>query len=80
LEVVLISVTDCGKGVSQEIQEQIFHPFFTTKPVSKGTGLGLSVSRGIIEAHGGQLYIDNDSPNTRFCILLVSKSNASDAA
>jgi len=65
-----ISVTDCGPGVPLKVQEKLFQPFFTTKEVGKGTGLGLSISRSIVESHGGKLFVDNGSPNTRFVIQL----------
>jgi signal transduction histidine kinase len=53
---VEIAIADNGPGMSKQVQKQIFHPFFTTKPVGKGTGLGLAISYQIIkERHGGQL-------------------------
>jgi signal transduction histidine kinase len=55
-EKLLISIKDNGSGIKSEIQEQIFNPFFTTKPVGQGTGLGLSISHQIIvEKHQGKL-------------------------
>ncbi|MBD2523896.1 ATP-binding protein [Nostoc sp. FACHB-133] len=55
-ERLLISIKDNGPGMKSEIQEQIFNPFFTTKPVGQGTGLGLSISHQIIvEKHQGKL-------------------------
>jgi two-component system sensor histidine kinase TtrS len=56
---VIVTVSDTGPGLSEEIREQVFNPFITTKP--KGMGLGLSISKGIIEAHNGNLYV-NSSP------------------
>ncbi|MGE5656750.1 MAG: PAS domain-containing protein [Actinomycetota bacterium] len=52
----LIRIADNGPGISPQVQERIFNPFFTTKPVGAGTGLGLSISYQIIvEKHGGKL-------------------------
>lgn len=65
-----LSVLDCGSGIPNDIQEKIMQPFFTTKDVGKGTGLGLSISKGIVEAHGGKIVIDNHSVNTKITISL----------
>ncbi len=65
-----ISVTDNGRGISQDIVEKIMDPFFTTKEAGKGTGLGLSIAKGIIEDHGGRIWLDTKSKNTRFVIDL----------
>ncbi len=55
---LFIIVADTGQGVSEDIQENIFNPFFSTKPEGKGTGLGLAVSRAIIAQHGGSLKVN----------------------
>jgi two-component system, NtrC family, sensor kinase len=54
---VVISVSDNGKGIPEQILDKIFQPFFTTKPTGEGTGLGLSLSYDIIKAHGGELVV-----------------------
>jgi two-component system NtrC family sensor kinase len=54
-EHVVIEFTDNGPGISKELADRIFDPFYTTKPVGKGTGLGLSISYGIVRSHGGEL-------------------------
>lgn len=52
----LISVADTGPGISSEIAGQLFQPFITTK--RQGMGVGLSISRTIVEAHGGQIWVE----------------------
>ncbi len=67
--VVETSITDSGRGVATESRNQLFLPFFTTKP--QGTGLGLASSRAIVEAHEGTIGFDADSPEgTRFWFRL----------
>jgi len=67
---VVVSVIDDGPGVPQSVMNQIFQPFFTTKPQGMGTGLGLSVSLGIIAQMGGRIEVTNLSPGARFDIRL----------
>ena len=55
---VEISVADSGPGVPADLVKKIFDPFFTTKP--NGMGMGLSMSRTIVEAHGGRLWVENN--------------------
>ncbi len=66
-----ISVEDNGTGVSPDLMEKIFAPFFTTKPVGKGTGLGLSVCLGIISDMGGTIKVRNmEKGGARFTVEL----------
>jgi len=58
-EYVLIEVEDEGTGMSKEVLDKIFEPFFSTKEVGKGTGLGLSTVYGIIKQTGGYIYPDS---------------------
>ncbi len=54
---IVLTVEDDGPGVPEELREEIFRPFYTTKPAGKGTGLGLSISAGIVQAHGGEISV-----------------------
>jgi two-component system, LuxR family, sensor kinase FixL len=77
---VTISVSDTGTGISPEISAQLFQPFVTTK--RQGMGVGLSISRTIIEAHGGSIgACSNPGGGTVFSFTLpaVSKEEARDA-
>lgn len=56
-DMVCLCITDNGIGISEDVLDDIFHPFFTTKDADSGTGLGLSVSFGIAKEHGGQLSV-----------------------
>ncbi|MEM7074036.1 MAG: cache domain-containing protein [Pseudomonadota bacterium] len=66
---VQISVEDAGPGVSADVE--LFTPFETTK--RDGMGLGLSISRTLIEANGGEIWLDRSAPGARFCFTLPLK-------
>lgn len=66
-----ISVKDNGNGISKNVVEKIFQPFFTTKPAGQGTGLGLSLSYDIIKAHGGEIIVNtSEGVGTEFVVQI----------
>lgn len=56
----VVTVTDSGKGIPEDIKDKIFTPFFTTKPPGEGSGLGLDIVRKIIDKHDGKIEIDTE--------------------
>jgi two-component system, LuxR family, sensor kinase FixL len=76
-DLVQVSVADTGPGISAEMAEKLFQPFVTTK--ASGMGMGLNICRGIIESHGGRLWLE---PNPgggavfRFNVPVAVKADA----
>ena len=68
---VVVRVEDTGSGISSEILDRIFDPFFSTKEVGAGTGLGLSTVYGIVKQTGGYVFVDSTiGEGTSFSIYL----------
>lgn len=67
---IRITIADNGIGMTEEVREKLFTPFFTTKPIGKGTGMGLSISQKILlEKHGAQLQcVSRPKEGTQFII------------
>ncbi|MEA5533919.1 AAA family ATPase [Crocosphaera sp. XPORK-15E] len=76
-EQIEISIRDNGNGIPKTMLDQVFNPFFTTKPTGQGTGLGLSISHDIIvQGHRGQILVESEENNyTELKILLPKKQD-----
>jgi PAS domain S-box-containing protein len=76
-ESVELTISDSGKGISEEDMGKIFDPFFTTR--ESGTGLGLAITHGIIEQHGGMIEVDSKvGQGTRFTIKMPCNQGDND--
>ena len=79
-DMIEVAVADTGPGISEKIADHLFQPFITTK--QRGMGVGLSISRTIIEAHGGRIWVE---PNTgggavfRFTLSAVPRGDLTDS-
>ena len=74
----VVNVSDLGVGIPENERELLFQKFFQAtnqNGVQKGTGLGLFISKGIVEAHGGKIWFENNSPQgSKFCFSIPIKS------
>jgi len=78
---VLITVTDTGSGMSEEVRRRAFEPFFTTKPTGAGTGLGLSMVYGFVKQSGGNIQIYSEvGRGTSVRVFLPLAENAETSA
>jgi len=76
---VLLSVTDTGTGMSEQVVERAFEPFFTTRPDSSGRGLGLSLVFGFVRQSGGHISIDSKPANGTTVRLYLPAATDEDA-
>jgi two-component system, NarL family, sensor histidine kinase PprA len=74
-EHVRLAVSDNGSGVNSAIRDRIFEPYFSTNQSERALGLGLPVSRAIVEAHGGKLWLSDDTPGATFVIELPASGS-----
>ncbi len=71
---IVVSIADTGGGITEDIMDKIFTPFFTTK--RHGTGLGLAIVNRIVQNHGGVLMVRNMGKGAEFRIILPKSSSS----
>ena len=74
-EQILIEIEDNGPGISKDILDKIFDPFFSTKEPGQGTGLGLSVSYGIVREHNGEIKVSSVPEQGSIFTVILPVSN-----
>lgn len=73
-EEIEIRIRDNGVGIPQDIIENIFNPFFTTKPTNQGTGLGLAITSDIVREHGGYIKVESEPDQYTEMLITVPRS------
>jgi signal transduction histidine kinase len=76
---VVVRIIDDGPGIPPELRDQIFDPFYTTKPVGQGTGLGLDIALRLVRRHDGEIDVDSHPGRTEFRVTLPPASRTSGA-
>jgi signal transduction histidine kinase len=67
----VVSITDDGPGIPEDLAARVFDPFFTTKDVGSGTGLGLATARQIVvDRHDGSIAVESEPGRTTFAVRL----------
>lgn len=78
-EMIVVEISDTGKGIPEETLSKIFEPFFTTKPTNEGTGLGLSLAHMIMDRLSGSIDVESrENQGTTFFVKLQPTSKIID--
>jgi CheY-like chemotaxis protein len=76
---IIVSVEDTGMGMPPDVQQRVFEPFFTNKPVGKGTGIGLSMVYGTVRSHSGAIELESRvNAGTTFTIYLPLRTQGAE--
>lgn len=67
---VVVDIMDNGPGIADDLQPQLFSPFFTTKPVGEGSGMGLYISYSVVQKHAGEIKVRSKPGETHFEVWL----------
>jgi len=76
----VVRVADTGTGISPQVIDRMFEPFFTSKPLGQGTGLGLSTSLAIVKSHGGFMRVESElGRGSAFAVYLPARLEEAEA-
>ena len=79
-EGAVVTVSDDGPGIPEDIADHVFEPFFTTKPEGQGTGLGLSICHGIVKEHDGRLTLERGAGSGATFVVELPETAAPEPA